>query len=124
MALPFRVWDYEFTFINSLLTRDMYCIRCEAWIPRSGFYGVGIDPHTEDHLNAWQAMRQVERKQLDIYAKHLSEKAIDDSIEFYSTESGQEIINKIPKIHEEVDEVLFQFHHTLQAEIDSIEEDI
>lgn len=61
MTIPIKVFDMERYRPDEGLAR---CIRCESWVPTNGngpFSG-GLDPHIEDHVIVYFALREVDRK--------------------------------------------------------------
>jgi hypothetical protein len=47
---------------------------------------------------SWQKMKE---PMIDVYIKHYTEKEMNDLAEFYSSESGKSIINKMPAVMED-----------------------
>lgn len=49
-----------------------------------------------------ELIENIVEKQIDLYDKMLSEDAISASIDFYASPAGAEVIEKLPKLHEEL----------------------
>lgn len=56
-------------------------------------------------------------KQIAIYDSFLSEEALDSSIEFYTSEVGQEILNAMPKINESLTNLGMQLSKEIMFEL-------
>jgi hypothetical protein len=70
---------------------------------------------------------QFTEKQVSVYDKLLSEEALDASIEFYTSETGQEILAAMPKIYEALTKLGIELSKQIMSElsdlIDSKDED-
>jgi hypothetical protein len=70
---------------------------------------------------------QFTEKQVSVYDKLLSEEALDASIEFYTSETGQEILAAMPKINEALTKLGIELSKQIMSElsdlIDSKDED-
>ena len=70
---------------------------------------------------------QFTEKQVSVYDKLLSEEALDASIEFYTSETGQEILAAMPKINEALTKLGMELSKQIMSElsdlIDSKDED-
>jgi len=65
MAIPFQIFDYERRLlVSSKLVGAkpvaVWCIRCQDYIPNDEVWGLTIDPHQADHLNAYYMLQDID----------------------------------------------------------------
>lgn len=78
----------------------------KSWIERMPMLGTMPEDFKKVLYTAFEnANEQLLAKQIAVYLKWLSEEAIDSAIAFYGTPAGQEVINNMPHINEDMGKI-------------------